>query len=303
MEISEILREFEYSRGTFPSAAVAQALERRDEIVPDLLQILERIAEDPARPVPDDYFGHIFAMYLLAKFREPRAFAPLVKIASTPGEIVFDLMGDIVTQDFARILASVCGNEIGPLQALIESEQTNEWVRSVAMRALVTLVATGQRGRDAIMEYFAGLFQRLERKPSYVWDGLANHCTDLYPEEVLSEIRRAYDEGLIDPRSIHPEDVRSEMARGKDAAVRLLRDRETLIDDLEQDMSWMSAFQLAKHRQSTSLRPLPPETYRRPGPKVGRNDPCPCGSGKKSKKCCGLDIAGSYDAGSAVSSG
>ncbi len=28
-------------------------------------------------------------------------------------------------------------------------------------------------------------------------------------------------------------------------------------------------------------------TYRREGPKVGRNDPCPCGSGKKHKKCCG----------------
>ncbi|WP_204338116.1 SEC-C metal-binding domain-containing protein, partial [Proteus mirabilis] len=23
--------------------------------------------------------------------------------------------------------------------------------------------------------------------------------------------------------------------------------------------------------------------------KVGRNDPCPCGSGKKYKKCCGLN--------------
>ena len=27
--------------------------------------------------------------------------------------------------------------------------------------------------------------------------------------------------------------------------------------------------------------------YRREAPKVGRNDPCPCGSGKKFKKCCG----------------
>ena len=25
----------------------------------------------------------------------------------------------------------------------------------------------------------------------------------------------------------------------------------------------------------------------RTGPKVGRNDPCPCGSGKKYKHCCG----------------
>ena len=29
-----------------------------------------------------------------------------------------------------------------------------------------------------------------------------------------------------------------------------------------------------------------PVGYRRPEPKVGRNDPCPCGSGKKHKKCC-----------------
>ena len=26
-----------------------------------------------------------------------------------------------------------------------------------------------------------------------------------------------------------------------------------------------------------------------PAKKVGRNDPCPCGSGKKYKKCCGLN--------------
>ncbi|TFH85123.1 preprotein translocase subunit SecA [Billgrantia azerbaijanica] len=37
--------------------------------------------------------------------------------------------------------------------------------------------------------------------------------------------------------------------------------------------------------------PLPPgadgRPLRREGPKVGRNDPCPCGSGKKYKQCCG----------------
>jgi SEC-C motif-containing protein len=27
--------------------------------------------------------------------------------------------------------------------------------------------------------------------------------------------------------------------------------------------------------------------FRRSSPKIGRNEPCPCGSGKKHKKCCG----------------
>jgi uncharacterized protein YecA (UPF0149 family) len=30
-----------------------------------------------------------------------------------------------------------------------------------------------------------------------------------------------------------------------------------------------------------------PEPVRRAEPKVGRNELCPCGSGKKFKKCCG----------------
>ncbi len=34
-------------------------------------------------------------------------------------------------------------------------------------------------------------------------------------------------------------------------------------------------------------KPLPPRPSVRQTPKAGRNDPCPCGSGRKFKKCCG----------------
>jgi uncharacterized protein YecA (UPF0149 family) len=32
------------------------------------------------------------------------------------------------------------------------------------------------------------------------------------------------------------------------------------------------------------------KTVTRDQPKVGRNEPCPCGSGKKYKKCCGAAL-------------
>ena len=32
-----------------------------------------------------------------------------------------------------------------------------------------------------------------------------------------------------------------------------------------------------------------PKPLKRPGIRIGRNDPCPCGSGRKYKKCCGKD--------------
>ena len=44
--------------------------------------------------------------------------------------------------------------------------------------------------------------------------------------------------------------------------------------------------QTASPAEPDSL-PEPPAPAQRSGPKIGRNDPCPCGSGKKYKKSCG----------------
>lgn len=41
------------------------------------------------------------------------------------------------------------------------------------------------------------------------------------------------------------------------------------------------------HRRLAARSARESATYRRALPKTGRNDPCPCGSGKKYKQCCG----------------
>jgi uncharacterized protein YecA (UPF0149 family) len=38
-------------------------------------------------------------------------------------------------------------------------------------------------------------------------------------------------------------------------------------------------------------RALAPATQRRGLPKIGRNDPCTCGSGRKFKNCCGVQAS------------
>jgi hypothetical protein len=178
MEIPEILHHLESSSDEFPRTAVADAIGRQDQITPELLRILEDVATNPSDYADrQDYFGHIYAMYLLAKFRETRAYPIIIRIVSVPGETIFDLLGDIVTQNLGSILASVSGNDVSGMQALIEDKQANDFVRDAAMRGLVTLVATAQRSRDEIMDYFAGLFRRLDRKWNFVWTGLTDYCT------------------------------------------------------------------------------------------------------------------------------
>ena len=48
----------------------------------------------------------------------------------------------------------------------------------------------------------------------------------------------------------------------------------------------MSAYKYFRKEREGNLGVHAPES-RRSNPKVGRNDPCPCGSGEKYKKCCG----------------
>ena len=58
------------------------------------------------------------------------------------------------------------------------------------------------------------------------------------------------------------------------------RERHPPIDDVIQATAWWD--RSVKAPESTS----PEEPYRASS-KIGRNESCPCGSGKKFKKCCG----------------
>jgi len=58
-------------------------------------------------------------------------------------------------------------------------------------------------------------------------------------------------------------------------------------DSDEEPLDEMADFLERDGRNSASQQPLP---IRREGSKVGRNDPCPCGSGKKYKQCCLLKL-------------
>jgi uncharacterized protein len=51
----------------------------------------------------------------------------------------------------------------------------------------------------------------------------------------------------------------------------------------------------ARQRRDEALHVrAPSDPVRRATPRVGRNEPCPCGSGKKFKRCCGISSAQSH---------
>jgi preprotein translocase subunit SecA len=65
------------------------------------------------------------------------------------------------------------------------------------------------------------------------------------------------------------------------------RSISTSVDDLEEAFQRRKRRELEQARMAGAGDRQPVQQVVRSGAKIGRNDPCPCGSGKKYKKCCG----------------
>jgi preprotein translocase subunit SecA len=78
-------------------------------------------------------------------------------------------------------------------------------------------------------------------------------------------------------------------APGGDGNGRQPRNVSTSMDELEEAFQRKKRRELEQARMAGAGDRQPVQQVVRGAAKVGRNDPCPCGSGKKYKKCCGVD--------------
>ncbi len=243
MDIAQILEELAYDTGELPREAIESAIAKREQITPHLLKILEEAPSHIEEIIEqDNYQGHLYSMYLLAQFREERAYPLIIKLLSYPGDIPHAIAGDVLTEDLSRILASVSRGELAPIQRTLENPILNEYVRGACQTSLVTLAGCRYASRDYVINYFKSLFHgKLERVPSFVWDNLIACCCELYPEEVRCEIMGAFAEGLIDRSFISPEDVETILSKQKEEHLYSLFQSAELIEDTVSEMEkWIS---------------------------------------------------------------
>lgn len=119
----------------------------------------------------------------------------------------------------------------------------------------------------------------------------------------MVELRIAYKEGLIDPSSISLQTMETELLKTREETLEETRNfTSDFITDTEYEAEWFVDY-LYDSLEDANFKDEPDEfydddvwepnsgpigqkTYVRETPKIGRNEPCPCGSGKKYKKCC-----------------
>jgi hypothetical protein len=261
-----------------PVAALRAAEAHRAELTPRLLACLAEVVARPAMLEEDgDLQLPFFAMYLLAAWRETQAHALLLGFLRLPGDQCVDLSGDIVTQDMARMLAQTAGGEPRGIAAVAGDPAVNEWARVAAIKALSLMTAWGELPRETLVAQYRALIAaagppRERDDPGPVMAEFVCCALDLQLVELRDELLALMDRGWIDESIVGSrEEVAAEFGQPP------WRPPEKPIDNVVEAIGWWGCY-----GRDDGI----PQPYRAP-PKVGRNDPCPCGSGKKFKKCCG----------------
>ena len=164
--------------------------------------------------------------------------------------------------------------------------------------ALAVLVLQGKLDRAEVASFLRDCWINLQpRESCYVWCGWQGAIAILGLTQLKSVVKEAFDSGLIDSGWISYRHFERDLERAVQNPTEPGHEWDdfTLFGDTIEELSTWYCFSEDYKEQRESVRNAPPallfplfanEPIRNPLRGVGRNDPCPCGSGEKYKKCC-----------------
>ena len=280
-----------------PREAMAAAGQRRDEMIPVFLDHIEHLQSAGAETVTEEDFSRfLFVFYLLGEWRDARAYRPLATLLRRDPALLDELLGDAITEGCARVVAAVCDGDLQPIFEVIEDEAADMFVRGGMIDALVMLALSRPVAKPVIAEYLESFFSADIEKPDVLWGSWAFAVADLGLARLEPQVRQAFEREWISPEEadfeFFQEQMRSAIENGSSRRFHQIRNTkliENAVDELSGWYCFSDAYAKEAAAPSSSASTLShffADTFERDAPKAGRNDPCPCGSGKKFKKCC-----------------
>jgi hypothetical protein len=293
MNVDEALRQFGAAE-EMPRAAAQWALDNWEAAGPRFIARLRAFAASPAARAEIAEDEILFIVHLCGDKRDVRAYAPLCRLIGESEEAI-EFLGDAVTETLGGILINVCDGDPRPLMGAIESEGGDEFARVAALKALGRLTRERAILSDEEMRaYLARLRREMRpRDESYLWQCWAETVANLGYDDMRSEVASLHADGWVDPAEFGLDrfDRQVELARNDPAGLGGFEaDGVTPFANVIETLAswsygWSDAFTEEafgpSHDGSYFAAP-----YVNPLRGVGRNDPCPCGSGKKYKRCC-----------------
>ncbi len=290
--------------GRLPRAEIAAAIEHLAEATPDLLAAVERAAETPPEDEAEEHLV-FFALHILGWAREPKLHAPLMRLLRWPEQQIDHLLGDAQTETLGSIVAGGFNGHAEDLFDLAREPERNEFLRGSVMAAIAFLTWDGRidaaKTRGFLEQFDDDRVMPAGDNGWYAWSRIVEQLgwTDLVPRVEQAYAGRRVWEGMSTVENFR-EGLAKTLQAAPDDASRFQHGEGGYIADALEELG-------RYHFDPVAPRPDPPPvpkpreplpvreklrapqiatTVHNPMRHVGRNDPCPCGSGKKYKKCC-----------------
>ncbi|WP_192499021.1 DUF1186 domain-containing protein [Skermanella pratensis] len=312
---------------TVPVEAVREATSRRDEMVPILTGVVARAADTPMAALAGEDGLLFLAVHLLGSWRATSAYRTVADLLAQDAGKIDTLLGDAVTLTIHRVMFNLFDGDPGPLMDLVENPAADCHVRRRMLDTMGMLTAAGRIERSVMSDYLLRLQGNLAGDgDGIVSSGWAELIAQLGFAELRGAVEQSFCAGIVDPQFLSREDFERMLADAQAGdlmvgvgdefrpfgdivaelggwTVRDDWDDEAGEEEIEQEVARIA--QTLRLREpalagwdapGSSAMAFPgmpsigvggQQTVLNPYRYVGRNDPCPCGSGRKFKRCCG----------------
>lgn len=189
---------------------------------------------------------------------------------------IFDELAedDWAQDEIPAVIAAAGKVAIEPLAAYVLDERNDEFAVPLALQSLVEIGKRHGKLRKPVIERLVHCLQHTPEQDQGLKGLIVAELVSLRAVEAMPAIRAAFASGQVDwSVSGDLEDV--ELGMG------VRTERDTPRPSYKQDQEDADD----EDYKDDDGEPLVEQVIRAE-PKIGRNDPCPCGSGKKYKKCC-----------------
>ncbi len=289
-KLQSALNELTYETRRFPQKAFETILSDREASIPHLRQAVLKALEE-GYDLDQEYLLHFYALFLLGEFQDREFFPKLIELISLPDDLPDYLLGDIITSNLKDILYNTYNGNLELLTKTISDSSINEFIRSDLLEVMAQLYLDETIDES---QWKAFLRQNIysNEEYSYFYNSLADMICRCHFGDMLPEIRYLQDHELIDEMAIGNYDScvdhiftyrenEKNFCTAPMSTIESLKDWAMFQEDSGRQKNQNDLMDFEKLlRKAAKLSE--PEKVR----KIGRNDPCPCGSGKKYKQCC-----------------
>lgn len=283
MTPDEILAELSKPFG-FPRAALEAARGMQDALVPQLVEMLERMSDENRSEEGPIFYG----VHLLGEWRATAAYRPICRILGGDADLLDLYLGEAITETIPSIVFAVFDGDAQPMLDVIANENADEFARDALIEVLVALVLDGRLDRAWMKDWLVAADRDLRpRSECQVWYGWQEAIAALGFDDLAPIVRLAFEDGRIASFMGSFRHFQSDLAdtlSGGGTAARKIAQRCAPFDNT---VALIENWEFARVAEGRATPPRLPPPRAKPNPaKAGRNDPCPCGSGLKFKKCC-----------------